>query len=96
MGIILGEAFSHISALSTFDLSVHKLQTNKKTGTLSIRHKGRAFVLLQVMLPRKNNPDIAPAVRKVDELPPDFPGVSNADVVAASTKAQAKIATMSF
>ena len=96
MGSILSAAYTHISSRPGYIHKTHCLQTNKKNGTLSIRDKGRAFVLLQVLLLRKGAPDVAPQVRKKEILPDSFPGIADAEVDAAIALAIGKMATMSF
>ena len=96
MGSVLAAAFRHISSRPGYSKDNHRLQTNKRNGTLSIRNRGRAYVLLQIMLPKKNSPNIVPSAKQIDILPADFPGVSDADVKAALELAMNKLRSMTF
>ena len=96
MGSVLSAAFSHIIALPGYNKDTHRLQTNKRNGTLSIRNRGRAFILLQVVLPKKGSSNAVPSARQVDTLPADFPGVSDADVKAALELSINKLRNINF
>ena len=54
MGRILTSAYDIILKSGGFDRVVMELQTNRSMGTLSIRYRGLAYVILQIWLPRSS------------------------------------------
>ena len=74
MGRILRCAYKYVVKSGAYDEAVMKLQTNRTIGTLSIRYKGLAHVILQVHMPRSSD---ASPIAKRGKLKPDVvPGFS--------------------
>ena len=74
MGRILTCAYKYVVKSGAYDEAVMKLQTNRTIGTLSIRYKGLAHVILQVHMPKSSD---ASPIAKRGKLKPDVvPGFS--------------------
>ena len=86
-GKILRDGFTFVSGKVPPEV---KVQTNRRNGTLAVRHRGMAFVLFRVALPANGVPTIIDG----DRLPPNFPGLTQDDVNTAKRMATDYIAAM--
>ena len=62
MGRLLRSAYQYVVRSGAYDEAVMKLQTNRTIGTLSLRYKGLAHVILQVHMPR--SADASPVAKR--------------------------------
>ena len=76
MGRLLTAAFKYVESHSVFDPAVMKLSTNRSIGTLSIRYKGLAHIILQVVVSR--SPGSAPVAKRGKMVANDVPGFTTA------------------
>ena len=76
MGRLLTAAFQYIESHACFDAAVMKLSTNRGIGTLSVRYKGLAHIILQVVVSR--SPGSAPVAKRGKMVANDIPGFTSA------------------
>ena len=94
MGRILTSAFEFISTSGGFDRAVMELQTNRSMGTLSIRYRGLAYVVLQIWLPRASFG--TPSARRGTMSGNTVPGITDEIIQKAVDLANAAIVEFDF
>ena len=94
MGRILTSAYDHIQSSGGFDRAVMELQTNRAMGTLSIRYRGLAYVVLQIWIPRNNAG--TPHARRGTMRGDVVPGITDAILLRAVELANAAIVEFDF
>ena len=73
MGRLLTASYKFILENPVYDAAAMKLQTNRSIGTLSVRYKGLAHVILQVVFPRvAGAPPFAKRGKIVSDAVPGF------------------------
>ena len=82
VGKILKDGFSFITSKVPKDVIV---ATNRRNGTLAVRHRGVAYVLFRVSLDLDGNRP--PRIINGDTLPQGFPGLQREDIIAAQRMA---------
>ena len=94
MGRILTSAYDHIQSSGGFDRAVMELQTNRAMGSLSIRYRGLAYVVLQIWIPRNNAG--TPHARRGTMRGDVVPGITDAILLRAVELANAAIVEFDF
>ena len=94
MGRILTSAYDYISKSGGVDRAVMELQTNRSMGTLSIRYRGLAYVILQIWLPRSSSGN--PSARRGSMRGDAAPGITDAIIAKAVDLANAAIVEFDF
>ena len=94
MGKLLTSAYDYILNCGGFDAAVMKLQTNRAIGTLSVRYRGLAHVILQVVVSR--NPGTPPLAKRGKIVADAVPGFSEDVISKAVELANASIADSGF
>ena len=94
MGRILTSAYDFILKSGGFDRAVMELQTNRSMGTLSIRYRGLAYVILQIWLPRASAG--SPSARRGPMRGDVVPGITDEIIQKAVDLANSAIVEFDF